>query len=336
MKTALLLLGLLTLSLSSVAIEEKKLTTPEFMNHILPAVLAKSGKGHFIGVNSRKINYYVMPAAAPKGVIVISPGQSESSLKYAELLFDLQDFGYTIYIIDHRGQGESDRLLNDPIKSHVNYFADYVTDFEKFVLEIVHPENYKSSFILAHSMGGAIASGFLVDHPKLFSGVILSAPMLEINTGYPELGSFAIEALLDNTFWATSYAPTQEPYSAKPFLGNKVTSSQARYNMRIALYDKYKSLQVGGTTNRWLYESLAYDARLRLTQNIFQVPTLLFQAGADQLVKSGGQTETCAINSPNFCKVILFSTSQHEILMETDLIRNQALQIIKNFISKTK
>jgi lysophospholipase len=92
-----------------------------------------------------------------KGVLIISPGQTESSLKYAEVLYDLKDLGYSIYIIDHRGQGLSDRTLPGTTLSHVNRFKDYVDDFTTFVKDVVHPENYRHSVIIAHSMGGANA-----------------------------------------------------------------------------------------------------------------------------------------------------------------------------------
>ena len=42
-------------------------------------------------------------------MLVISPGQGEPALKYAELVYDLKDTGYDIFVIDHRGQGASDR-----------------------------------------------------------------------------------------------------------------------------------------------------------------------------------------------------------------------------------
>jgi len=331
-KFAIFILSL-GLAVQALAIEEAKLTSNEFLNNILPYVLQHVNRGSFQGVDNKKINYYVMPAAQPKGVIVLSPGQSESSLKYSELLFDWRDLGYTIYVIDHRGQGESDRLLTDPIKSHVVRFSDYVTDFETFVLQVVHPERYSSSFLMAHSMGGTIASGFLIRHPKTFTAAILSAPMLEINTGYPQLGSYVLAAILDNPLLATDYAPTQKPYGTDTFATNIVTSSQARYQLRVDLYDKYKGLRVGGTTNSWLHESLGYTAILRTTKNIYQIPTLMFQAGKDHLVEPRGQNVTCLQNSPQFCKLLLFPTSQHEILMEKDAIRNQALGLIEKFIA---
>lgn len=324
----------LTFTLNAFAINEADVSKT-FMSRLVPAMLTEAQRGKFEGVNKAQINYYVVHAADPKGVIIISPGQSESSLKYAEVIYDLKGLNYTIYIIDHRGQGESSRLLADPVKSHVGDFNDYVSDFSKFVLEVVQPEKYKSSFILAHSMGGAVAAGFLKHNPKAVTGVILSSPMFEINPGwYGQVGAIALASLLDLAGFSYNYAPNQKPYNPNAkFEDNKVTSSRARFDLRKNLYNTYPQLQVGGTTVRWAQESLGYTAKLRISDNLFQVPTLLFQAGRDQLVMPDGQNRLCLVKNPNFCKALRFPKAQHEILMETDSIRNVAFDQIKIFLN---
>lgn len=321
----------LIFSLNLLAIDETKLN--EMPSEYLLNFLSTYGeKSHFIGIENKLINYYVLKTQNPKGVIIISPGRSEAALKYSEFIFDIKDLGYTIYIIDHRGQGESERLIEDKIKSHVVHFSDYVEDFNEFVNTIVRPEDYDNSFIIAHSMGGAIASGFLENYPKKVTGVILSSPMFEIHTG---VGYFErpVANLLNTVLAATEYAPGQGPYDTNMvFEENKVTSSVIRFDMKKKLYATKKTLQTGGSTVNWLKESLDFTARLRKIKNLFQVPTLLLQAGQDKLVELAGQNQACEKLSPKFCKIINFKDSEHEIFMESDITRNQALTILNSFI----
>lgn len=54
--------------------------------------------------------------------LVIVPGRTEPSRKYAELIYDLRDKGLDIYILDQQGQGDSEHLLSDTNKGHVRYF----------------------------------------------------------------------------------------------------------------------------------------------------------------------------------------------------------------------
>ena len=82
---------------------------------------------------SRDVDIYyrkfeIKPPAEEVGAIVISNGRTESMAGYPELIWDLHQQGYSVYILDHRGQGFSTRLLPDPQKSYVEKFEDYVDD----------------------------------------------------------------------------------------------------------------------------------------------------------------------------------------------------------------
>jgi len=296
----------------------------------------KIESNEFQGVDNVKIHYLAYRTKNPRGVIALSPGQSEAAIKYIELVYDLRDAGYDIFIIDHRGQGLSGRLLPDSVKSHVLRFDDYVEDFAQFVHKVVQPHRYAKSFLLAHSMGGTIAAEFLFRVPKIFSAVILTAPMLEIDTkglGYTIAGPIA--AVLSAIGRDDKYAPGQKPFDAKaPFVKNTLTSSEARFNLFRDMRIEHPELAVGGATVLWLKNALKFTLELREKNNVFQVPTLLLQAEKDSWVKPGGQNEICKKRSPKFCKVQIVKGSRHEILMERDAIRDQVLKTIDAFIAE--
>lgn len=85
----------------------------------------------FVGKDGVVIRYMRMTAASHKKAIFIVPGRSESYSKYPEVVWDLFNCGYDIFVMDHRGQGLSGRLLDDPQLGHVAQFSDYVDDLEK-------------------------------------------------------------------------------------------------------------------------------------------------------------------------------------------------------------
>ncbi|MGO8654096.1 alpha/beta fold hydrolase, partial [Rhizobium ruizarguesonis] len=78
---------------------------------------------------------------------MISSGYGESFFKYREIVYDLWQEGYQVYILDHRGQGFSERLIRpnkaqelDPraVKrvhdlGYVENFDDFVDDLKTFV-----------------------------------------------------------------------------------------------------------------------------------------------------------------------------------------------------------
>ena len=87
----------------------------------------------FSGVDQIRINYATFIHHEIKASIVLVTGRTESYLKYQELAFDLHQQGYNIFIIDHRGQGLSERLLKDNQKGYVKNFDDYAHDLKQFI-----------------------------------------------------------------------------------------------------------------------------------------------------------------------------------------------------------
>lgn len=76
----------------------------------------------------------------------------ESYVKYAELAYDLFHLGFDIFIIDHRGQGRSGRMLSDPHRGHVDHFNDYVEDLAAFWQQEIELGPWRKRYIW-HSMG---------------------------------------------------------------------------------------------------------------------------------------------------------------------------------------
>src|SRR5262249_5450299 len=124
-----------------------------------------------------------------KGAIVMSSGRTEGLIKYQELIYDLGRQGYSIYIHDHRGQGFSDRVrgLTSSQIGHVESFGQYVADLKQVVDAVVIPGQHKRRFLLAHSMGGAIASLYLEQYANDFAAAVLSSPMHEPSAGWVTL-----------------------------------------------------------------------------------------------------------------------------------------------------
>lgn len=323
MKTLSIIVFSLLMARLSFAVGEDKLGQI-FFSDVVPYLTEKSKSDFFVGKSDKKIHYYHYAVNAPKGVIVVSPGQGEPALKYAELVYDLKDSGYDIFIIDHRGQGYSDRLISDPGKSHVEKFSYYVDDFTFFIKTIVQLKNYRRSILIGHSMGGAIASEYLIRNPRAFNHVLLSAPMIQINTApYPEFVAVGLAHTLAALGKSENFAPTQKPYDPnEKFPDQRSTHSWLRFRLEQELWKIYPHLPLDGTTVGWVKTSLDWSLKMRRQKNVFQVPTLLFQATEDSLVKSRGQDVICAA-SPGFCEKLVIQGSYHEILVEDDRVRDQ-------------
>jgi lysophospholipase len=102
-----------------------------------------------------------------KGSLVISPGRGEASIFYYETAIDFIKLGYSpVYVVDHRGQGFSPRLLTDHSKGHIGSFEDYINDLDAMVQDVIINLNEEFGrkdeplFYTSNSMGGAIGIGY--------------------------------------------------------------------------------------------------------------------------------------------------------------------------------
>ena len=125
---------------------------------------------------------YVIPAQA-KATILLIQGRTESMMKYHELMWELSQQGYAVFTMDHRGQGLSDRMLENREKGHVEKFQQYVDDQQVFINTVVLSKQTSGQLLLlTHSMGGAVGSLLLAQQPTLFKAAVLSSPMHMPNT----------------------------------------------------------------------------------------------------------------------------------------------------------
>lgn len=291
----------------------------------------------FFGIDGVPIHYAQFVQQKPDfPTIIIVPGRCESYLKYQELSFDLYHQGYNLFIIDHRGQGLSGRLLPNSNKGYVTKFQDYVDDFQYFVENIVTLQCSNKPYILAHSMGGAIAVRFMQDFPNAIEAAVLSSPMLGFYSGLlPNSVAkllVAIEVRTNNIMSKNPwYFLGQKDYSPTSFAENKLTHSIPRYMQFVNLYKNTPTIQLGGVTSHWLAESIS--AQKEIFAKIFQLktPILLLQAGSDTIVCQLAQNSFCQqlhALQPQSCPQGLPSridNAYHELFFETDDHRNNAI-----------
>ena len=135
------------------------------------------------GSDKLPLSYYAHLTPGAKQAVVISSGRMEMAVKYAELCYELVHAGYSVFLLDHRGQGLSGRELDNPDKGYVADFALYHQDMDLFIRTIVQPSAHQQYLALGHSMGCAILAGYIQHYRHPFSAAIFASPMFGIYTG---------------------------------------------------------------------------------------------------------------------------------------------------------
>lgn len=272
------------------------------------------------------------------GAIVILPGRTESSLKYLEVAYDLIQKGFSpLYVIDHRGQGFSDRALSDSHKGHVADFALYESDFNQF-MKIVKRDpnvNLNKIFAVSHSMGGSVLIDYLSENPNTFKAAAFVAPMFRIYSDKTE-GRILSETFLSCyiLFSCDDYIPGGGPFrwQDRDFNKNNVTHSHTRFIMRDYLWRTWPQLQLGDPTVRWVREAVQANIAQRKQSHLspIHLPIHMYQAEEDVVVEKTAQSEVCRKIGRN-CSLYIVRGARHEILMETDRLRDAALSHIGEF-----
>ncbi|MBL0710125.1 MAG: alpha/beta fold hydrolase [Colwellia sp.] len=277
--------------------------------------------------------------------LIISSGRSESYLKYKELSFDLFNQGYNLFLLDHRGQGLSERTLKNPRKGHVENFQYYVDDFAYFVKNIVTPNCQHKPYILAHSMGAAITARYLQDFPNTIQAVLLSSPMFGFNEGnIPKFIAKSVIKIIaqvnqwfDSTPW---YFFGHKDFIHKSFASNQLTHSLLRYQIFTDLYQETPNIQLGGVTTQWIATSLIALKEIFANINKITTPTLIVQAGNDNIVNNQAQNDFCQqlhALQPQSCpsnKPLVIEGAYHELFFERDIYRKEVLTTIINWFEQ--
>ena len=255
-------------------------------------------------------------------------------LKYAESIYDLRDSGFSLYLMDHRGMGISGPLPeDDPGKAHVESFDDYVQDLRTFVDQVVdagpiHAAGPPRPFAGRHS--GADLPGAPSGEVR---GAILCAPMLRIDTDplpapvARAMGGAAVRS------GRGSLLPRSWTWEPGTFEGNVFTRSHVRWSRgkrrssRRAPSPDSADRRSAGCGRAWRRAARAAERGGESRSRV-----ILFQAGMDEVVRPGAQDEALPVRVG--LRARLFPAARHEILMESDAIRDEAVPRILDFLAR--
>lgn len=278
-------------------------------------------EGFFEAKDGLRIHYEMMLHPESRGAIVVSHGYTESAEKFRELAYRCYVRGFSVFAIDHRGHGQSGRLVSPEFLTHVDNFADYVEDFERFVDQVVEPHNGgRPKVLFGHSMGGAIAALALIRRPKAYDRAVLNAPMIAINTG--RIPVWACRAL-SGALCALGRGRKRMPTFAKAYNPNEDFATSCSANRERFDYYQQKRrsmqhLQNTSPTASWVKTSLDVADVLLDSANAGEIscPVLLLQAERDDTVDNGAQQRFIDLVSQG--RLVQIPGSKHEIFMSGD------------------
>jgi len=277
------------------------------------------------------------PPVGRRGTVCIFPGRTEWIEKYFETVRDLRNRGFSVAVLDWRGQGFSDRALGDRRKGYVGSFSDFDTDLETFMREVVLPDCPPPIFALGHSMGATVLIRAAARGQRWFDRIVLSAPMI----GIALVNSMALAATMVRVMrfggFGGMYLPGRFPgvLDLRPFAGNILTTDPVRYARNAAILEAEPALGLGGPTVAWC--DAAFRAMRTMSEPSYPAgirqPILIVAAGRDAIVSNNAIEDFATLLRAGSQLVIV--GAQHELLMEQDRYRTQFWAAFDAFVPGT-
>ena len=268
--------------------------------------------------------HWPAPDGKARGTVVLFNGHTEFIEKYFEVAGELMARGFAVATLDWRGQGLSDRPLDDRLKSHVTTFAAYGNDVAALLEQIVRPECPEPYLMLAHSLGGHLGLRALRDNPETFDRAVLNAPFTAFPVGPI---SRTVLTVLSNLACLTGRSERQSSLRPArtaleiPYAENTVTRDPARWERMLEVLRAEPRLLLDGITWGWLRAALRSHEEIHGPHfmPMVRAPILLFSAEHETFVSNRDHVRLASIWR-NVRRVFI-EDSWHEVFMERDPIR---------------
>ena len=269
-------------------------------------------EGNFKGV--RELNIYYqgwLPEGDVQAVLLVVHGMGEHSGRYMNVVNHFVPLGYAVYALDHIGHGKSDGE-----REIVKTFADYTDTLTIFYDMVTDWQPDKPIFLLGHSMGGAIASYYLLDHQDKFKGAVISAPAVKVGEGISQ-GTITMSKILSKI---------------APKMGVLALDATA-ISKDPEVVDAYVNDPLvfhGKTPARLASELLSAMMRITAEAGKINLPIIIVQGEKDVLVDPAGAQMLYDKASSTEKTLKIYEGLYHEVFNEPE--RERVLKDVENWL----
>ena len=256
------------------------------------------------------------PLNGAKGTVLIFPGRTEFIEKYGQTAAAFAARGLASAAVDWRGQGLSERLLDNPLVGHVARFTDYQKDVAAMLALTQKLKLPRPYFLLAHSMGGAIGLRTIMEGTS-FDAAAFSAPMWGLQMA-PHLrpAAWALSHIMPLIGQGHLLPPTtrmEHHVEVDDFQGNLLTTDPEQFDIMRRQLVAHPELTLGGPSYVWLREALREMNHLASRASP-HLPTVTFLGTEEKIVAN--EAIHSRMEDWKGGRLEIIPGGEHEVLME--------------------
>lgn len=276
-------------------------------------------------------------STSPKGSILFFPGRGDAYEKYLESLQQWYDSGWQVTAADWRGQAGSGRLGDDAVTGHIEDFSIWIDDLAAFWSDW-KASNPGPHVLAGHSMGGHLVLRGVVEQRVQPDAMFLSAPMLGyfgnvLPRSVMHAGAKLIRKFRGDTTqaWVWSEKPGEVPIGRI----NLLTHDKDRYEDELWWRDNRPEIVMGPGSWGWVERGYASMDVIFAPNRLeaVDIPVLMVATTNDKLVDYRAIVEATD-RLPKGELLSFGKEAHHEILRETDAVRDRAMNGIAEFLDR--
>lgn len=139
--------------------------------------------GTFKAVRNASLYYQAwLPEGEMKAVLLVVHGIGEHSGRYMNVVNHFVPLGYAIYSLDHVGHGKSEGE-----REVIEDFRDFTHSLAIYHDMVKEWQPDKPFFLFGHSLGGLIATVYLLERQDDFKGAVISAPAVKVSENVSQM-----------------------------------------------------------------------------------------------------------------------------------------------------
>tara|TARA_B100001121_G_C18581190_1_gene569844 strand:+ start:34 stop:972 length:939 start_codon:yes stop_codon:yes gene_type:complete len=271
------------------------------------------------------------------GTVFFLNGHREFIEKYSDTFEFFTKKGFNVITLDWRGWGLSERPFpSRPKIQHISSAREYQLDLDNIISLAKGKSLTKPWYLVAHSLGCLIGLRRLISEPLCFEKYIFLSPLWGRFPNVPRsVQRFVIKCEKVLRFLGLIMLTEQSPEKYTPysltvdFKKNTLTSDRKQFKRLQMILRENKNLHSGTPTLGYFIAIVKEIDLLNLTR-IPARKMLVLLAGQEQITDNEAVRQL--IERFEFIDVVTIKDAQHEILIEKEKIRHEALSLMNTFL----